>query len=88
MAQLAISGEYPESRIKKLLAGRGGLISLLGTNDVAAVISRMNEGDERYGLVFEAMCYNISKAIGAMAAVLCGRVYAVILTGGIAYNAE
>ena len=33
-----------------------------------------------------AMCYGISKQIGAMAAAMCGRVDAVILTGGIAHN--
>ena len=32
------------------------------------------------------MCYNISKQIGAMAAVLEGKVEGILLTGGIAYN--
>ena len=33
------------------------------------------------------MCYTISKEIGAMAAVLEGKVDGIVLTGGIAYNA-
>jgi butyrate kinase len=37
-------------------------------------------------LVFEAMAYQITKDIGAMAAVLGGRVDAVLLTGGMAYS--
>ena len=32
------------------------------------------------------MCFNIAKQIGGMAAILCGKVDAIILTGGIAYN--
>ena len=32
------------------------------------------------------MCYNISKQIGAMAGALSGKVQAILLTGGIAYN--
>ena len=44
------------------------------------------QGDEKARLVAEAMCYGISKQIGAMAAAMCGRVDAVILTGGIAHN--
>ena len=32
------------------------------------------------------MCYNVSKAIGAMAAVLRGSVERVLLTGGVCYS--
>lgn len=38
-------------------------------------------GRRKARLVAEAMCYGISKQIGAMAAAMCGRVDAVILTG-------
>jgi len=37
-------------------------------------------------LIFSAMCYQISKEIGACAAVLKGKVDAIFLTGGLAYN--
>ncbi len=50
------------------------------------VSERIAQGDEKARLVAEAMCYGISKQIGAMAAAMCGRVDAVILTGGIAHN--
>ena len=50
------------------------------------VSERFAQGDEKARLVAEAMCYGISKQIGAMAAAMCGRVDAVILTGGIAHN--
>ena len=58
----------------------------LGTNSMMQVSERIAQGDEKARLVAEAMCYGISKQIGAMAAAMCGRVDAVILTGGIAHN--
>lgn len=32
------------------------------------------------------MIYNVAKAIGASATVLCGKIDAILLTGGIAYS--
>ncbi|MCD7969801.1 MAG: butyrate kinase [Alistipes sp.] len=88
MAEMAMSGDYSEAEIQRLLAGKGGLVSLLGTNDVRETLERAGNGDSRATLVMDAMCYNIGKSIGAMAAVLGGRVDAIILTGGIAYNPQ
>ena len=50
------------------------------------VSERIAQGDEKARLVAEAMCYGISKQIGAMAAVMHGKVDQIILTGGIAYS--
>jgi butyrate kinase len=36
--------------------------------------------------VLDAMIYNVAKAIGAAATVLCGKVDAILLTGGIAHS--
>ena len=33
-----------------------------------------------------AMIYNVAKAIGGAATVLCGKIDAILLTGGIAYS--
>ena len=46
----------------------------------------MNNGDEHAKLVFDAFLYQVSKDIGAQAAVLMGKVDQIILTGGIAYG--
>ncbi len=69
-----------------MLNGRGGVVALLGTNNIIEVIGRADAGDAEASLVLDAMCYNIGKQIGAMAAVLHGRVDAILLTGGIAYS--
>ncbi len=88
LARMIASGHYTWDDISKKLAGKGGLVALLGTNDVREAIDRAEAGDKAASLALNAMCYNIAKEIGAMAAVLCGEVDAVILTGGIARNAE
>ena len=46
----------------------------------------IEKGDEKALLVYQAMAYNIAKAIGAMAAVLKFDVDYIILTGGVAYS--
>ena len=45
-----------------------------------------DEGNAEAKLVWDAFFYQIAKDAGAMAAVLCGQVDQIILTGGIAYN--
>ena len=67
------------------MSSRGGLVAYLGTNSVLQTVERIEAGDERARKVFEAMCYNTAKQIGAMAATLSGRVDGILLTGGIAY---
>ena len=44
------------------------------------------EGNEKAALIYDAMAYNISKAIGSMYAVLKSNADAIILTGGLAYS--
>jgi butyrate kinase len=70
----------------KKLAGQGGLVAHLGTNDAVEVEGRIKAGDVRARLVYQAMAYQIAKEIGAMATVLKGRVDAVVITGGLAHS--
>ncbi len=68
------------------LAGQGGLVAHLGTNDAVEVERRIAAGDEHARLIYEAMAYQIAKEIGAMATVLHGQVEAIVITGGLAYS--
>lgn len=86
LVRLAYSEKYTQKQLKKKTVGEAGLVAYLGTNDAREVEKRIEEGDPEAKQVFEAMCYQISKEIAAMATVLCGRVDAVILTGGLAYS--
>ena len=60
----------------------------LGTNDLREVQRRKSQGDERAALVFKALANQISKEIGACAAVLEGEVDVIVLTGGLAHSEE
>jgi len=86
LIHLCYSGKHSEKELYKLITHKGGLVSYLGTNDVREVLKKIEQGDKYAKLIFEAMCYQIAKDIGAMATVLKGKVEAIILTGGIAHN--
>lgn len=72
--------------MKKKLRGKGGLVSLLGTNNALEVEDRIKEGDKEAELVYQAMAYQIAKGVGELATVVGGKVDHIILTGGIAYS--
>jgi len=86
LVDMCFSGEYTREQMLKMLAGKGGLMAHLGTNSVIAVVERIEAGDEHARLVLDAMCYNVGKQIGAMAAALSGEVDGILLTGGIAHS--
>ena len=88
MVSLCFSGEYSLDQVKKMLKGKGGLVSYLGTNDAKEVSERAEAGDEEAELVYRAMSYQVAKEIGGLAAVLHGDVDAIIITGGIAYDSK
>ena len=84
--KLCFSGKYTEQSMWHALNREGGLYSYLGTRDLREVERRIEAGDARAALIFDAMAYQIAKDIGIMATVLCGRVDAILLTGGMAYS--
>ena len=88
LAKLCFSGEVTYDEVKKMLTGKGGLVAHAGTNDAYEIELKARAGDAKAKLLQDAMAYNIGKAIGSMAAVLTGKVDAIILTGGIAHNPD
>ncbi len=87
LVKLCFSGEYTEAEVKKMLIGNGGLMAHLGLNDAYQVELRAEGGnDAEAKLVYDAMAYTVAKEIGAMSAVLCGDIDAILITGGIAYG--
>jgi len=83
---MCFSGEYTESEMIEKVTRGGGMKAYLGTGDLRDVQKMINDGDEFAALVLDSMAYQVSKEIGAMAAVLEGTVDAIILTGGLAYS--
>lgn len=87
LIKVCYSGQYAtKEELIKYISSKGGLVAYLGTNSVQEIVERIEQGDQQARQVLEAMCYNIAKQIGAMAAAMKGRVDGILLTGGIAYN--
>lgn len=86
LVQLCFSGQYTQKEIEKKLIGEGGASAYLNTSNMIEVENRIDKGDQKAQLVFEAMAYQVAKEIGSMAAVLNGDCEVIILTGGIAYS--
>lgn len=86
LIKMCFSGDYTENDIKKRIKGSGGIVAYLDTNDVREVETLVSSGDKKAKLIHDAMVYQVSKEIGSCAAVLKGKVDAILLTGGIAYS--
>ncbi len=85
LVDLCFSGKYSVKEIKKMLIGNGGFNAYLNTND-AREVYKQSLTDEFAKTVLDTFIYQVSKDIGAQAAVLSGNVDQIILTGGIAYG--
>ena len=88
LIKLATSGAYTQKQLDRMVFGEGGLFAYLGTRDLQEVERRIDAGDPQALAVHQAMIYQIAKEAGAMAAVLEGKVDAILLTGGMAHSAR
>ena len=75
--------EHGTAAVRLRCSRAGGFVDLLGTSNADTVHSLIEKGDRKATLVWQTMIYDISKMIGAMGAVLCGKVDAILLTGGL-----
>lgn len=85
---LLSSGQMTVDELHSLRTRSGGFVSHLGTSDMLEVKEKIAHGDAYAKLVYDAFCYQIAKEMGAMAAVLHGKVDLIILTGGISHDEE
>lgn len=88
LVKMCFSGDYTIDQIKKMITGKGGLVSYLDTNDGRKVSEMINEGNEEAKLIYDALGYQVAKEIGACSAVLKGDVDRIIITGGLAYDTD
>jgi butyrate kinase len=86
LVELCYSGQYDKKELITILSKKSGLMAYLGEGDLREVEKMIDGGDEKARLIFDAMCYQIAKEIGAAGAVLKGKIDAVILTGGMAHS--
>ncbi len=85
-ALIKLSSAMTVQELDRHVFGDGGLYAYLGTRDLIEVERRIDAGDQKAAAVFAAMVYQIAKEAGAMAAVLEGKVDAVLVTGGMAHS--
>lgn len=86
LVDLCYSGKYTYKEMKKMMRGKGGIVSYLGVNGCKDVEAMIKEGNKEAEQVYDALAYQIAKDIGSMAAVLSFELDGIILTGGIAYS--
>jgi len=86
LVELCFSGKYSKKELLDKIQKTGGWTDHLATSDALEVEKRIQSGDKYAKLVYESTAYQISKDIGAYAAVLSGKVDAILLTGGLAYS--
>ncbi|HRY84214.1 MAG TPA: butyrate kinase [Candidatus Cloacimonadota bacterium] len=86
LLDMAYSGNWAKKQLQSYLTKTGGLMAYLGTDSGIEINKRISEGDKKAEAILEAMCYQVSKEIGASAAVLSGKVDAIFLSGGLVYN--
>lgn len=85
LIRLCFSGKYTEKQLLKRIAGKAGLNAHLGTADVKEIEMRIRDYNDTHAeLILDAMIYHIAKNIAALGAVLCGKIDAILLTGGLA----
>ena len=87
LVEMCFSGKYTKDEIKKRLVGKGGAVAWFGTNDFRAIVAKAEADPEgREALFIRGYCLGIAKYIASLTADVCGKVDAIILTGGIAYS--
>ena len=87
--QNALDGDGPFSPERSGSLPTGQLVSLCFSGKYTAdLLKAAAEGDKEIAATVEAFHYQIGKEVGAMAAVMKGKVDQIILTGGIAYGQE
>lgn len=78
--------DHDVDHVRNLCMRSGGFVDLLGTSDAREVQRRATAGDAMAERAWNAMVYQICKAIGAMAGVLRGDVDGILLGGGMTHS--
>lgn len=88
VVKATLSGQWGSTyaEIRHELCMKSGLVGHTGTNDGREISRRIAEGDKAAELAYRTMAYQVSKEICALAAPLQGKVDAILLTGGFAYD--
>ena len=80
------SGKYTRQQVRKRLAGRGGAIAYFDTNDFREIIAMAQNGNQEADVFIKGYCLSAAKYVASLAATACGKVDAIILTGGVCHS--
>lgn len=97
LVEMCFSGKYTQKDIRLKMRGKGGIAAYTGTYDVKELEEFIQTGKKRPGSLIhcskekakealDAMIYQISKEIGALAVTLRGKVDFIALTGGLMFS--
>lgn len=86
--KMCCSGKYTLDDMKKMVSKTGGLLGLLGTDNMLEIKERISKGDRWAALVYENFAYQLAKYIGSYACVLGGKVDAIVMTGGVSNDPD
>jgi butyrate kinase len=85
-----LSHQHDPQALQLMLAGKGGLMAYLGTNEFQEIERSASGGDsldaELCDVLIRTLCYQIAKWIVGLSAFTAGRVDAIVLTGGLAFS--
>lgn len=88
VVKMCYSGKYSLDDMKKKISKTGGLLGLLGTDNMIEIRERIANGDKWAELVAHNFAYQLAKYIGSYACVLEGKVDAVVMTGGVSNDEQ
>ena len=86
VVKMAFSEGASKKQMDGVVGKTGGLLGLLGTDDARQIIERIENGDEWAATVYDAMAYQVAKYVAGFAAVVCGKVDGIVLTGGVSHD--
>lgn len=86
LVQLCYSGKYTESEMVDKISKFAGMYDFLGTKDSREIEKRIEEGDEKAALVYDAFIYETAKEICSYIPAFDEPVDRIIVTGGIAHS--
>lgn len=88
VVKMCYSGQYTLQEMKEKIGRTGGLLALLGTDNMLEIKERIKKGDQWAALVYKNFAYQLGKYIGSYACVLEGKADAIVMTGGVSNDEQ
>lgn len=84
LIEACYSGKYSKKQMLEISVGKGGMVGFFNSNSFADIMKNIDDPNTK--LIIDGLVLQLAKEIGGAAAVLKGKVDAILLTGGLAYS--